>query len=379
METLEAVVIQMDPHRIDVELEKANVTQAIIRRLRENAEPLLGKPIETKAERELVHAAEMACVRVRNTAVAICKKERDPAIAYQKAVIAKEKEVTAEIEAIEAPLKKLKADFDAIAQKRMEEDAHRYAEQLRARKARLFQIGYRFDGTSYVLDGFSTLTEEEVTGSAVNELKLGEYLSEIERQVAEHRELEEEKARTAKIAADAIAAQQKEEAARVAAIAAEQDRKAKELAEKEAAMNARILNARAAQLNAIGAVEWLDDQAILAMDDAAFEVFAVEAKAKVEARAQAQKQAEEKAAAERKANEERIAAEALARAEQERIAAEARAKEEEAERVAKMSDAAKFREYHAALLAIPVPTMNSKAGQKRIAEVVAQIKALAKA
>lgn len=382
METLEAtIVMQLDPTRINTELEKANVTEAILRRLRENAAPLLGKPITNKAEYELVHAAERACAKVRTTAIAICKRERDPAIAYQKAVITREKEVVAEIEAIEAPLKKMKADFNGIMERRMQEDAMRQAAKIKARKDRLFAIGFRFDGEKYDLPGFTSLTEEDVSGAGVDDLQLGEWLNSIEREVNEHREREAEKERTAKIAADALAKQQREEAERQAAVAAEQERRAKELADKEAAMNARILNARRAELRAVGCVSLTapSDAEVLEMDDAAFAETLAYEKAITEANIKAQREADAKAAAERKANEERIAAEAVKRAEAERIAAEARAKEEEEERAAKMSDAAKFRAYHAALMAVKVPEMKSKAGQKKIADVLAQLGSMLKA
>lgn len=91
METLHATIVPLDPHRIDTELEKANVTSLVLAHLRERAEPLIGKPITNGEEYDAVHAAEQACVKVRTTAISICKKERDPAIAYQKAVIAKER------------------------------------------------------------------------------------------------------------------------------------------------------------------------------------------------------------------------------------------------------------------------------------------------
>jgi hypothetical protein len=378
METLHATIVPMDPHRIDTELEKANVTSLVLAHLRERAEPLIGKPITNGEEYDAVHAAEQACVKVRTTAISICKRERDPAIAYQKAVIAKEKEVVAEIEAIEAPLKQLKAEYNAIAQKRMAEDAARYDAQLKARKARMFEIGFRFDGTAYVLDGFASLTEAEVTGSDVIELQLGEWLNDIERQVNEHKERELEKARTAQIAADALAAQQKAEADRVAAIAAQQEAKAKELADKEAAMNAKILSARRAELKAVGSVDRANDAQILAMDDNDFAVYVVGEKGEADHRAKLQREADAKAEAERKANEERIAAEAVKRAEDKRLEDEAREKEEAAEREAKMTDAAKFRAYHAALMAVKVPVMTSRAGKKRIVYVVAQLGSMLK-
>lgn len=374
METTEISVMENSP---SATLAKVNVTSAILNALVANYTPLLATPPKTKEERDVIHKAQMECKDWRMKAVAVCTTGREDAIRVQREWIAEEKRVVGIIESIEAPLKKLKEGFDKAEELRFLEVAKEEKRRVDARKERMYAIGFRFDGTKYILEGFAELTENEVSGLGVDDLQLGEWLNETERQVNEHKEREAEKERTAKIAADALAAQQKAEADRQAAVAAEQAAKAKELADKEAAMNARILSARTAELKAVGAIGF--PEGLLGMDDAEFAAYVVQAKADAEARALAAKKAEEKAAAERKANEERIAAEAVKRAEAERIAAEAREKEEAAEREAKMSDAAKFRAYHAALMAVKVPEMKSKAGQKLIAEIVTQLGSMVKA
>lgn len=372
--------VAIDVSRIDQQLIKVNVTDAVISRLHIDYAHLAEKPIETKEEYDIVHRADMNMRDLQTLTVSTCKKGREQAIAEQKAWIAKEREVVGRIAEVRDPVTARKDEWNEIEQRKMEEAAQVIARMIEARKKRLFDVGFRFDGTKYVLDGFAECTEEQINGKPGDELEFADWISNLERQVNEHREREEEKARIKKIADDALAAQQKAEAERQAQVAAEQQRKADELAAKEAEINGRVLAGRVTQIIAAGGVEYPDGSIgfgatvssaseIIGMEETAFATMVELVREKARVFAETLKEQEKQREAERIDREARIAKEAVERAERERIAAEARAKEEEAERVAKMSDGAKLKDYHRLLLAVPIPEMKSKAGQDAIARI----------
>lgn len=198
---------------------------------------------------ERVHKADMACRDIESTIEAVMKELRDDAVKWQRFVL---RERDAKMELVGAtrnPLKKLKADYKQRAELRVLEESKRWAEKMNLRKSRVFALGYRFDGNSktYELPGFTSLTEEDIVGMGTGDEKFDALLSGLEQEVAEHLERQEEAARTAKIAADALAAQQKAEADRLAAAQAELERKQQE-------MNQRLNDMRKSELRAIGCV-----------------------------------------------------------------------------------------------------------------------------
>ena len=198
---------------------------------------------------ERVHKADMACRDVESTIEAVMKELRDDAVKWQRFVLKEERARMELVGATRNPLKKLKADYKQRAELRVLEESKRWAEKMNLRKSRVFALGYRFDGNSktYELPGFTSLTEEDIVGMGTGDEKFDALLSGLEQEVAEHRERQEEAARTAKIAADALAAQQAEETARLKAERAELDRKQQE-------MNQRLNDMRKGELRAIGCV-----------------------------------------------------------------------------------------------------------------------------
>jgi hypothetical protein len=341
--------------------------------------PLLNTPITDKKQLEVVKAARMNFKNTRLEGVsrldAGCKALHANWKLWVKARDTYEKKFSDE----EEKFREAEKVFEDAEARKFLEIAQAEQRRLASLKERMYEVGFKYDGIKYVLEGFAEITEAEIAGLSVDYVQIGEWLNNLERQVAEHKEREEELARTAKVAADALAKQQQEEADRLAMVAQEQARREKELADKEAAMNARILNTRLTDLKAVRATTTKPNVEVLAMSDTEWTAYLIEAKRVAEIFEEERKKADERAAKARKEEEERIAKEAVEKAERDRIAAELKAKEDEQERLAKMSDSAKFTAYREALLAVPVPELKSKAGRARMSAVVVELKNLLKA
>lgn len=98
---------------ITTELVKANVTDAVIQKLRTEFLPLKINGIDDKEGYEKVLKARSQCRDVRVLAEKVCKKGREGAVKIQKEWIAKEKEVVAKVTEVEQHLKKQEDDIDA--------------------------------------------------------------------------------------------------------------------------------------------------------------------------------------------------------------------------------------------------------------------------
>lgn len=98
---------------ITTELVKANVTEAVIQKLRTEFLPLKINGIDDKEGYEKVHKARIQCRDIRVLTEKICKKGREDAVKIQKEWIAKEKEVVAQVSEVEGHLKKQEDAIDA--------------------------------------------------------------------------------------------------------------------------------------------------------------------------------------------------------------------------------------------------------------------------
>lgn len=253
MDTQEVTAV--DISRIENELVKQNVTQAVLAKLKVDFLPL-DKEITTKEERDIVHKAEMVCKSIRTTAVAICKKGREQALAEQRAWISKEKEVVAEIEEVEDKLKARKKDYDSIEARRVQEQAAAWAAKVNERKQALFDAGFAFNGTAYVLDneigGQYTFDVQDLEGPGFKDVEFGIWLEQVTQEVMQRREIKAEEELKTKEAAEALAVAQKAEADRLMEEKAAAERKQKELEAKERELNARINEGRLNELRALG-------------------------------------------------------------------------------------------------------------------------------
>jgi len=98
---------------ITTELAKQNITEQVIAKLKKDFMPLKINNIDDREGYKKVHDARIQCRDVRITAEKICKKGREDAIKEQKAWIAKEKEVVAQISEVEQYLKKQEDAIDS--------------------------------------------------------------------------------------------------------------------------------------------------------------------------------------------------------------------------------------------------------------------------
>lgn len=389
LEALDIVAVQRSMQGYEITLEQMTADYL----------PLLKTPISDKKQLEVVKAARMNFKNTRLEGVqrldAGCKALYANWKLWVKARDTFEAKFSREEELFRAKEK----EFEEAEERKFLEIAQAEQRRVAARKERMYEIGFKFDGRKYILDGFAELTEDEVSGLGVDDLQLGEWLSDIERQVIEHKERQEEAARTAKIAADALAAQQKAEADRIAAAQAELERKQQEMEQKERLMNARIYVDRRKQLDdqrLIFSGEkaiWISDDTRVALDDIAtisqddWDAYVLKATEvrrlqdiemeKLRIREEEEMKVwREKEEAERLEREQKLREEAAARAveeERSRVAAEAEAEEkkkellaqQEQERIAAQGDKGRILHIVDQLNEViqGLPEMNSAVGQ----------------
>lgn len=214
--------------------------------------PILDTPITDKKQLAVVKEARMNFRNTRLEGVRRLDEGCKALYANHRLWVAARDGFEEKFSAVEEKFLEKEREFEKREERKFLEQAQAEAARVKARKDRLFEMGFRFDGKKYVLEGFTSLEEEDVSSLGVNDLELGEWLNELQQQVTEHREREEEKERTARIAQDALQKQQEEEAARLLALSQENDRRAAEIAQKEAAMNAKIIESRKNELIAAG-------------------------------------------------------------------------------------------------------------------------------
>jgi hypothetical protein len=143
------------PTVIETALQKENITQRVISELKEKYLPLEIKGVDDKAGYKIVDEARKHCKSIRVLASNICKAGREESIKIQKAWIAKEKEVTGEIEAVELACEnKLKAIEDEKA--RIAEEKRIAREKVIADRVKtLLDNGCAYNGVSYTIGELS--------------------------------------------------------------------------------------------------------------------------------------------------------------------------------------------------------------------------------
>lgn len=156
MQDTESEVIEITlEKKIETELVKSNVTQAVINTLKDRYSGMkLTSLTDKESYLELKQAAK-DCSKVRNLAVKCCKAGREDAIAIQKLWVAKEKEVVGQITEIEAPLDEEIAKFDAEVERLANEEKRLQEEQYMHRTQALTKIGAVYSEGSFSLGGYS--------------------------------------------------------------------------------------------------------------------------------------------------------------------------------------------------------------------------------
>lgn len=154
VQTVDAEVVSIETV-ITKELEKANITEAIIAKLKEN---YLGLAIKGQEDREGYNAVKEArkyCKAWRVRAEKICKKGREDAVSIQKAWVAKEKEVAGKIGEIEDYLEKQEKEYEAEKERIKAELKAKHDNQFATRTIELTKMGAAFDGTNFTLEDVS--------------------------------------------------------------------------------------------------------------------------------------------------------------------------------------------------------------------------------
>lgn len=154
VQTVEAEVISIETV-ITTELEKANITKAIIAGLKEKYLPLKINGQDDREGYNAVKEARKDCKSWRIRAEKICKKGREDAVSIQKAWVAKEKEVAGEIGEIEDYLEKQEKEYDAEKERIKAELKAKHDRQFASRTVELTKMGAAFDGTNFTLEDVS--------------------------------------------------------------------------------------------------------------------------------------------------------------------------------------------------------------------------------
>ena len=337
---------------------------------------------------KMVHAAGQNLKDTRIGAEKLHKELKADALAYGRACDARLKQV------VEA-LKPMEDDFysqwkaEDTRKEREAAEAKAAAEAAiaarhEARKTSLFAIGLTWNGQNYssALPDVPAVSEAQVTG--LEDGPFDELLEVCTMAVAKAKAEQQRQQ-------EAIAEQarkDKEERERHAAIAAENERKAAEIAAKERAINERVERSRENELLAIGLLPIEHPEIPFhAYTDEQWAMELQRAKAVVAERLQREKVAAERAEEERKAREQREAqdrearekriAEEAAQAERDRIEAEAKQrKEEEEERIRRAGDVGALKAVIAHLEAMPWPTgLKSSIAKQTLAKVRANVDA----
>ena len=344
--TLELV----QPDVISQELEKANITPAIIAGLKERYMSVTINGIEDKAGYKLADEARKNCKTMRVMATKVCKAGREEAVKIQKDWIAKEKEVTGEIELVEAHLEaELKKVDDAKEAIRIEEE-RRQQEMIQNRVKQLMGNGCSFDGSVYSING-ATISHTEV---AMMQDSL--FIPFLETAKAKYKKLLAEKAEAERLQKEEEERQRKEREefeAKKKVFEAEQARIAKENEEREAKIKAdqdRIAKEQQDRENAIKAEQEKLDAEKKRIEDE-----------RIAKEREEQHQKELAEAREKAAEEARLKAIQDAENEKGRIAKEAEDARIEAERLAALApDKEKLVLLMEAFAAIMLPTVNSE-------------------
>lgn len=152
--TSEVIEISLEK-KIETELVKANVTQAVINTLKDRYSGMKLKALDDKESYLELKAAAKECSKIRNLAVKCCKAGREDAIAIQKLWVAKEKEVVAEIQSVETPLDEEIAKFDAEVERLANEEKRLQEEAYMHRTQELTKMGAIYSEGAFTLGAYS--------------------------------------------------------------------------------------------------------------------------------------------------------------------------------------------------------------------------------
>ncbi len=208
---MEGEVQDVDP--LEKALVKINVTRAVLDGLRKEAEAFPTPKAGDKAGYEALRRHRLDIVPIRTTTAKVMKAMREDAVAFQKKVIAKEKEITEELAEIEA-IDQAKEDAYLAELKAIED------EKIRVEEARVDALIAQLTAFEWAGNRFEVAQDTPV-----------EFAARLAKAQEQFRLIEAGR----KAEAERLAREEQERKDREAAIAAEEERQAKVRAEQEAA------------------------------------------------------------------------------------------------------------------------------------------------
>ncbi len=181
--------------KIETELVKANVTQAVINTLKDRYSGMKLASLTDKESYLELKAAAKECSKIRNLAVKCCKAGREDAIAIQKLWVAKEKEVVAEIQSVETPLDNEIAKFDAEVERLANEEKRLQEEAYMHRTQALTKMGAAYSEGSFTLGAYSIEANmiKESSADTWSDSILPKFDAEYQKIEAERIELQKKK------------------------------------------------------------------------------------------------------------------------------------------------------------------------------------------
>lgn len=189
-------VLEIDP--ISQELERQNVTEAVIAGLRTKFMSLTINGIDDKKGYEAVRAGRIECKNTRVLAKKICEKGREEALEIQRAWISKEKEVVGKIAEIESYLAEQEDAIDTEKQRIKDEAIRKEQQRIQARIDGLAAYGFQVNYDTIKNATDAEFDEMLADAKSQYEAELAEKAEaerlqreEAERLVKERQELEE--------------------------------------------------------------------------------------------------------------------------------------------------------------------------------------------
>jgi fused signal recognition particle receptor len=137
--------------KVNLALQKGNVTAQVIAQLRERFLPLKINGQDDKEGYKAVVAARKDCKALRVKVGKICKEGREEAVIIQKAWVAKDKEVSGQIEEVETYLEEQENAYEAERERLKKEEDDKQAAIFTNRTILLTKMGVEFTGTKFVL------------------------------------------------------------------------------------------------------------------------------------------------------------------------------------------------------------------------------------
>ncbi len=232
------------PDNLSAELEKVNITTAMIARMKDHADALLAHPIASKKDFEAVDLFRKDVKRTRLAGETLFEQEREARHAAWQEVINKKKTVMAPFLDVEERAKARQFEWNFQQEEKAREAEAIRVKQIQERNNACIEMGFVLRDGVWSLEGLSVDAEEVLTADADKWQNLSRSMAVVASEVAERREKE-------RLAAEEVERKRLELEAREAAIKAQE-----EAIEKEKQLAAAKLDqSRYNELVAVGAVQ----------------------------------------------------------------------------------------------------------------------------